>query len=188
MWTPVDADEPAYVGVTGVELDILGQANVWTVFDNIKGGHKLQVLIARQKVEEILIYLDTLIDLSIIPPDFPLPQNPEMRSDSCRKVQENTHKIKEFIEELEKKVKKDSCRKVQENPYQIKEFTLDSEVGPKLVSIQERQGSVRSALQFHRVNEETIDEDQDVEKLRKKLLRKYAAVFRKYAAVFRRQS
>ena len=73
--------------------------------------------------------------------------------------------MKEFIEELEKKVKKDSCRKVQEKPYQIKEFTLDSEVGPKLVSIQERQGSVRSALQFHRVNEETIDEDQDVEKL-----------------------
>ena len=81
-------------------------------------------------------------------------------------------------------------RKVQPSPspYQIQEFTLDSEVGPKLVSIQERQGSIRSALKFHKVNEETIDEDQDVEKLRKKLLRKYAAVFRKYAAVFRRQS
>ena len=54
-----------------------------------------------------------------------------------------------------------------------------SEVGPKLVTIQERQGSVRSALQFHKVNEETIDEDQNVEKLRKKLLRKYSAVFKR---------
>ena len=49
MWTPVDADEPAYVGVTGIELDILGQANDWTVFDNIKGGHNLQALVARQE-------------------------------------------------------------------------------------------------------------------------------------------
>ena len=42
------------------------------------------------------------------------------------------------------------------------------------MSIQESQGSLRSALQFHRVNEETIDEDEDVEKLRK-----YAAVFKR---------
>ena len=76
-------------------------------------------------------------------------------------------------------MKKDSCKKVQENPYQIKRVTLDTEVGLKLVSIQERQGSVRSALQFHRVNEETIDEVQDVEKLRKKHLRKYAVVFKR---------
>ena len=178
IWTPEDADEPAYVGVTAVEVDILGQANVWTVFDDIKGGHNLQALAVRQEAEEILINLDTLIDLSIISPDFPLPQDPEMRSDSCKTIQENNQKMNEFIEELEKKVKKDSCRKVQQSPYQVKEFTLDSEVGPKLllVSIQERQGSIRSALQFHKVNEETIDEDQDVEKLRKKLLRKYAAV------------
>ena len=70
-------------------------------------------------------------------------------------------------------MKKDSCRKVKGKTYQIKEFTLDTEVFQKLVSIQERQGSVRSALQFNRVNEETFDKDQDVEKLRKKLLRKY---------------
>ena len=70
--------------------------------------------------------------------------------------------MNEYIEDLEKKVKNDKCRKVQPNPYQVKEFTLDSEVGPKLVSIQERQGSLRSALKFHRANEETIDEDQDV--------------------------
>ena len=52
----------------------MGQANRWTVFDNIKGGHNIQVLITRQEAEEILI---DLIDLSIVPPDFPLPQDPE---------------------------------------------------------------------------------------------------------------
>ena len=76
VWTPVDSDEPSYVGVTGVEVDIQGQANVRTVFDNIKGGYNLQVQIARQKAEEICIDLDTLIDLSIIPPDIPLPKRP----------------------------------------------------------------------------------------------------------------
>ena len=41
----------------------------------------------------------------------------------------------------------EKCRNVIDS-HQIKESTLDIEVGPKLVSIQERQGSVRSALQF----------------------------------------
>ena len=68
VWTQTDPDEPLYAGVTGVEVD------VWTVFDNIKGGHNIQVLITRQEAEEILI---DLIDLSIVPPDFPLPQDPE---------------------------------------------------------------------------------------------------------------
>ena len=71
-----------------------------------------------------------------------------MRSDSCKRVQENREKMNEYIEDLEKKVKNDKCRKVQPNPYQVKEFILESEVGPKLVSIQERQGSLRSALKF----------------------------------------
>ena len=125
-WTAVDSDEPGYVGVTGVELDIIGQANICTVFDNIKGGHNLQVLVARQEAEEILVDLDTLIDLSIVPQDFPLPQNPNMRSQKCRQV--------------------------KEAPHQIKEFNLDEGVGPKLVSIQERQGSIRTALKFNNID------------------------------------
>ena len=108
------------------------------VFDNIKGGKNGQVLIAKQEAEEILIDLDTLIDLSITPQDFPLPQDPKMRADSYRSVREDIPEIRESIPE--------------------------GEVGPKLVTIRERQGSVRSKLQFHRVDEETIDEDQDVAK------------------------
>ena len=48
-----------------------------------------------------------------------------------------------------------------------------------MTTIQDRQGSIRSSLKLHKVNVETIDEDQDVEKLRKKLLRKYSAVFKR---------
>ena len=105
VWTPVDSDEPNYVGVTGVHVDILGQANVWTVFDNF----------------EAIIYKYWW-------QDFHLPQDPEMRSDSCKRVQENREKMNEYIEDLEKKVKNDKCRKVQPNPYQVKEFTLNSEI------------------------------------------------------------
>ena len=145
--------------MTGVEVDVMGQANVWAVFDNIKGGHNIQVLITRQEAEEILIDLDTLIDLSLVPPDFPLPQDPELRSDNCKRVEENKKKATEYVEELEKRLKEEKSRNVQQNPspYQVKEFALDSEVGPKLVTIQEMQGSIRSALKFHKVNEETID-------------------------------
>ena len=88
----------------------------WAVFDNIKGGHNIQVLITRQEAEEILIDLDTLIDLSIVPPDFPLPQDPELRSDNCRRVKENKKKATEHIEELEKRLKEEKTRKVQQNP------------------------------------------------------------------------
>ena len=85
------------------------------------------------------------------------------------------------MEELKKKMKEEKSRKERKEPvpYQIKEFTLDSEVGPKLATIQERQGSIRTSLKFHKVNEDNIDEDQDVEKIRKKLLRKYASVFKR---------
>ena len=83
----------------------MGQANVWTVFDNIKGGHNIQVLITRQEAEETLIDLDTLIDLSIVPPDFPHPQDPELRSDNYRRVEENKKKATEYVEELEKRLK-----------------------------------------------------------------------------------
>ena len=134
------------------------------------------MLETRQEPEEILIDLGALIDLSIVPQDFPLRQDPELRSDNCRRVQENKQKITEFVEELENRLKEEKSRKVQPSPspFQIEEFTLDSEVEP----IQERQGSIRSALKFQKMSEETIDEAQDVEKLRKKLLRKYSAVFK----------
>ena len=47
------------------------------------------------------------------------------------------------------------------------------------MTIHERQGSIQIKLKFHRVDEENIDMDQDVAKLRKKLMQKYSSVFKK---------
>ena len=55
VWTPFDAYQASYIGVNRIELNILRQANLWMIFENIKGGHSVQVLIARQEAEEILI-------------------------------------------------------------------------------------------------------------------------------------
>ena len=57
-WVVPDSDEPSYVGVTGVELDIVGQASLWVAFSNLKEAKELKVLISRQEAEEILIDLD----------------------------------------------------------------------------------------------------------------------------------
>ena len=78
---------------------------------------------------------------------------------------------------LDPTMRSEKCRQVKETPHQVKEFTPDAGVGPKLVSIQERQGSIRTALKFNNI--EPIDEDIEIEKLRKILLRKYAFVFKR---------
>ena len=88
-----------------------------------------------------------LIDLSIVPQDFPMPQDPSMRSESCMQV--------------------------KEAPHQTKEFTLDEEVGPKLVSIQERQGSIRTALKFNKVDEDNIEKTIIYRKITSKFVAKF---------------
>ena len=117
-----------------------------------------------------------------------------MRSEKCRRVEENKKNASEYLEKLEKKVKEDqtgplggtdlnsygsSSPREHSNPKSSYNINQDTQVGPKLATIQERQGSIRSSLKFHKVNEESIDEDLDVEKIRKKLMRKYASVFKK---------
>ena len=67
----------------------------------------MQVLVNRPEAEEILVDLDTLIELSIVPADFPLPQDPELRSEKCRRVEENKKNAAEYLKKLEKKVKED---------------------------------------------------------------------------------
>merc|ERR1711875_40766 len=91
----------------GCQVDVIGQASVWNTFDNVKGGHNMQMLVTSQQAEEILVDLDTLIELSIVPADFPLPQDPELRSEKCRRVEENKQKAAEYLEQLEKKGKED---------------------------------------------------------------------------------
>ena len=76
--------------MTGVELDIIGQASLWLAFNNLKGAKELKVLIARQEVVEILISLDSLMECCIIPKDFPMPQDPKQTFERFRSVKEQT--------------------------------------------------------------------------------------------------
>ena len=76
--------------MTGVELDIIGQASLWLAFNNLKGAKELKVLIARQEVVEILITLDSLMEWSIIPKDFPMPKDPKQKIERFRSVKEQT--------------------------------------------------------------------------------------------------
>ena len=71
---------------------------------------------SRAGTDKILVDLDTLINLSIVPPDFPLPQDPELRTEKCRRVEENKKKASEYVEELEKKMKEEKGRKERKEP------------------------------------------------------------------------
>ena len=73
--------------MTGVELDIIGQASLWLAFNNLK---ELKLLIARQEVVEILISLDSLMEWSIIPKDFPMTQDLKQKIERSRSVKEQT--------------------------------------------------------------------------------------------------
>ena len=47
-----------------------------------------------------------------------------------------------------------------------------------LVDILERQGSMRTSMKFHAVDEDTVDIDRDLAKIKARLLRKYHMVFK----------
>ena len=49
----------------------------------------------------------------------------------------------------------------------------------KLVDIKERQGSLQTELNFHKVNADTVDLDLGIKKFRKKLLPEGKDVFKK---------
>ena len=87
-------------------------------------------------------------------------------------MEENKKNAAEYLEKLEKKTKEDqtgplggtdlnsygsSSPRGHSNPESSFNINQDTEVGPKLTTIQERQGSIRSSLKFHKVNEENID-------------------------------
>ena len=88
-------------------MDIVGQTHFWVKFDNMKNPKYIRALIANEAGEEILLDLDLLIEWSILPPDFPNPQDPAERETKARKVT-----VKESTKEklVEVKVKNGSQR------------------------------------------------------------------------------
>ena len=76
---PADPDEPGVVSASGHELTIIGQATIWIKFDIIRRHKKMRVLICEEEGDEILIDIQSLVEWSIIPPNFPMPMDPNER-------------------------------------------------------------------------------------------------------------
>ena len=70
-------------------------------------------------------------------------------------------------------------RNMRESPEKVRLMNNENKRNPtKLVDILERQGSMRSSLKFHEVDEDTIDIDRELSKIKKRLLQKYHKVFK----------
>ena len=72
-YTPLDENEPNYSSVTDHRLEILGQMHTFIRLEKVNKPIKLSFLVCRDDGNEALLSLDTLIDLSIVPRNFPAP-------------------------------------------------------------------------------------------------------------------
>ena len=72
----MEKDEPGCQGVTGDELSIIGQCTFFIKFDTLKKAKKVKSLVCLDEGSEILIDLQSLIDWTILPPNFPCPLDP----------------------------------------------------------------------------------------------------------------
>ena len=68
-WWALDEDEPNYSGITGSQLNILGQATITVKFTTIKMAASIPVLICREEGEECIIDLDALKEMGVVHKD-----------------------------------------------------------------------------------------------------------------------
>ena len=68
---------------------------------------------------------------------------------------------------------------MKEDPHKIRLVNTEINRNPtNLVDILERQGSIRSSMKFHAVEEYNIDIDRELAKIKKRLMQKYQKVFK----------
>ena len=107
--TELDLDKPKYSGVTGTDRDIIDQAVIKVSFTTLKNPKQLKVLVCKQQADELLVDLDSLIEWSIVPADFPLLQNPKERPESIskflfRKMNKDTFDMDSNINKMRKQL------------------------------------------------------------------------------------
>ena len=69
--------------------------------------------------------------------------------------------------------------RMREDPHKIRLVNTEINRNPtNLVDILERQGSIRSSIEFHAVDGDTIDIDRELAKIKKRLMQKYHKVFK----------
>ena len=60
---PVNPDEPNHSGVTGTQLTVLGQTNIWIKLSTVKKTQEISALVCQEESEESLIGLDSHKDM-----------------------------------------------------------------------------------------------------------------------------
>lgn len=85
-WQPVDPDEPSYEGVSGEGLTVLGQCSFFVNFQILREAKEVKALVIEEQGNEVLIDLDSLINWSIVAPNFPFPQQDSEKSNKVRQV------------------------------------------------------------------------------------------------------
>ena len=73
----MNPDEPGVMSASGHDMTIIGQATFFVKFDILKNPKRMRVLICEEEGDEILINVQSLVDWSILPPNFPEPQDPK---------------------------------------------------------------------------------------------------------------
>ena len=87
-YTELDRNEPNYSSVTNHRLDIVGQTHAFIRLEKINKPIKLSFLVCNDDGNEALLSLDTLIDLSIVPRDFPCPKDRSIRDHKVGRIEE----------------------------------------------------------------------------------------------------
>jgi hypothetical protein len=73
----LDLDEPGVISASGHDMTIIGEATFYVKFNILKNPKKMRVLICEEEGDEILIDVQSLVDWSILPANFPEPQDPK---------------------------------------------------------------------------------------------------------------
>merc|ERR1711888_557776 len=87
QYTPLDPDEPNYSSVTNHRLTILGQTTTFIRLEKAHKPIKISFLVCSDHGDEALLSLDTLVELSIVPPDFPTPMNSAIRDHKINRIE-----------------------------------------------------------------------------------------------------
>ena len=164
-YTELDRNEPNYSSVTNHRLDIVGQTHAFIRLEKINKPIKLSFLVCKDDGNEALLSLDTLIDLSIVPRDFPCPMDRSIRDHKVGIVGEEEVWPAQKLREEEQIGREKQCKR------KIKDT--------KLATLQERIGSLRSQLSFKQENEEDWKEEDECEAIRQAWLEDFKKILRK---------
>ena len=148
-YSPLEANELNYSSVTNHRLNILGRTTCFIKLEKICKPIRISFLVCGEDGDEAILSLDTLVELSIVPPDFPCPMNAAIRDHKISRINE--------VEEVEE---------------------INKEEKTKWGTIKQRIDSLRSQLSFPQENKKEDMEEEKCEALKQSWLKDFSQVFK----------